>query len=83
MNSPNLHSEIGNPKITSALLRAFGVALIVLAGGRASEARHSDSVPVFHCTFGDDWDVNYDGWPDRWIRNSRRPSGPWRQEPDH
>jgi hypothetical protein len=65
MNSLNRQFGIAN-----ALVRAVVVALIVLAGGRASEARHSDSVPVFHCTFGDDWDVNYDGWPDRWIRKS-------------
>ena len=25
---------------------------------------------VFHCTFGEDWDVNYDGWPDRWVRKT-------------
>lgn len=28
-----------------------------------------DLVRVFACQFGDeDWDINYDGWPDRWAR---------------
>ncbi|MEX0610695.1 MAG: hypothetical protein WD229_01130 [Pirellulales bacterium] len=25
---------------------------------------------MFHCSFGEDWDVNYDSWPDRWIRKT-------------
>jgi hypothetical protein len=78
MTSPKPKSEIrdssklaaGNPKLASALLRALVATLIVLASGRASDARHSDSVSVFDCTFGDDWDVNYDGWPDRWVRRT-------------
>src|SRR4051794_7690852 len=49
---------------------AFLAAVIVLALARASDARQSDSVTVFHCGFGDDWDVNYDGWPDRWDRKT-------------
>ncbi len=51
-------------------LRALVAALIVLACARVGEAKPADSVQVFHCVFGDDWDVNYDGWPDRWVRKS-------------
>jgi hypothetical protein len=36
----------------------------------ANEARHVDAVTVFNCSFGEDWDVNYDGWPDRWVRKT-------------
>jgi hypothetical protein len=46
------------------------VWLILAGSGRADEARHPDAVPIFQCTFGDDWDVNYDGWPDRWVRKT-------------
>jgi hypothetical protein len=42
--------------------------LAVRAGGE--EGRHPDAVPVFRCTFGEDWDMNYDGWPDRWVRKT-------------
>ncbi len=41
----------------------------VLAGvAAAAEPRDDAAITVFHCTFGDDWDVNYDHWPDRWLR---------------
>jgi hypothetical protein len=70
MTSPNPKLEIRNPKSGRSLLSALIAALIVLASGLASDARHSDSVSVFHCTFGDEWDVNYDGWPDRWARRT-------------
>ena len=43
---------------------------ILSVNGVAEETRHPDAVPVFQCTFGDDWDVNYDGWPDRWVRKT-------------
>lgn len=28
----------------------------------------SDAIDVFHCAFDNTWDLNYDGWPDRWTR---------------
>jgi hypothetical protein len=31
-------------------------------------SRHPDAVEVFHCDYGRSWDVNYDGWPDKWHR---------------
>src|SRR3954447_22362428 len=49
---------------------ALALGLIVSVSVVAEEARHPDAVPVFQCTFGDDWDVNYDGWPDRWVRKT-------------
>ncbi|QDU91584.1 hypothetical protein Pla175_50140 [Pirellulimonas nuda] len=42
------------------------------AEGVRAPARPSDAVEVFHCGFDEAWDVNYDGWPDRW----RRAEGP-------
>lgn len=70
MNWVDPKSAIRIPQSVVTALRALVVALIVLAGARASDARHSDTVPVFHCVFGEDWDVNFDGWPDRWIRKT-------------
>lgn len=64
--SNNPQSAIRNPQLVCALLAAL---LAVLSPITAS-ARHSNSVSVFHCAFGDDWDVDYDGWPDRWVRKT-------------
>lgn len=49
---------------------ALVVGLILSVNVVAEETRHPDAVPVFQCTFGDDWDVNYDQWPDRWVRKT-------------
>src|SRR3954470_15429301 len=49
---------------------ALVAGLILAANVVAEEARHPDAVSVFQCTFGDDWDVNYDSWPDRWVRKT-------------
>src|SRR3954466_5394099 len=49
---------------------AVVAALILSAQGVAGDVRHPDAVPVFRCQFGDDWDVNYDSWPDRWVRKT-------------
>ena len=56
--------------LARVLCCAVFAALIVQGLARMSEARQSDSVTIFHCDFGDDWDVNYDGWPDRWDRKT-------------
>ncbi|HVT26935.1 MAG TPA: hypothetical protein VHE81_02845, partial [Lacipirellulaceae bacterium] len=34
------------------------------------EGRQTDAVTVFHCAFGDNWDINYDAWPDHWVRKT-------------
>jgi len=46
------------------------ILLIVTSAALGGEGRPSDIVTVFHCTFGKEWDVNYDNWPDRWERKS-------------
>ena len=46
----------------------ISAGVIVPSMATAGEARHANAVGVFHCTFGEDWDVNYDHWPDRWVR---------------
>src|SRR4051812_1730413 len=58
------------PQAACGAACAVIVGLILAANVVAEEARHPDAVPVFRCTFGDDWDVNYDGWPDRWVRKT-------------
>jgi hypothetical protein len=35
-----------------------------------SEDRPADATEVFHCDFDETWDVNYDHWPDRWVRKT-------------
>src|SRR3954470_11178417 len=54
-------------------LRAVGVvavALILSLSAAAGEQQYPDAVTVFRCGFGEDWDVNYDQWPDRWVRKT-------------
>ena len=61
---------VAKPQAMRAAMNALIAGLILSANVVAEEARHPDAVPVFQCTFGDDWDVNYDGWPDRWVRKT-------------
>ncbi len=77
MNSCKPQSEIRNPKSLHAIVPtlcflfcALLVALILSAKVAAEEGRQTDAVTIFHCAFGDDWDVNYDAWPDRWVRKT-------------
>jgi hypothetical protein len=69
MNSANPQSAVHKPNF-AWLCRAILLALILSPPAVASDEPHPDAVNVFHCTFGDEWDVNYDGWPDRWVRKS-------------
>jgi len=32
------------------------------------EDRYPEASEVFHCTFDESWDANFNGWPDRWTR---------------
>jgi len=32
------------------------------------EVRYPEADMVFHCTFDESWDENFDGWPDKWTR---------------
>lgn len=68
MSHPNPQTAIRNPQ--SRLLGVLIAWLILSALAVASESPSVEAVNVFHCTFGDDWDVNYDAWPDRWIRKT-------------
>ncbi len=70
MRFANPQPAIRNPKSAWVILCTVFAALILSANVVAEETRHPDAVPVFQCTFGDDWDVNYDSWPDRWVRKT-------------
>src|SRR5262245_46050471 len=61
-------SCFGNRKWIRPLLQVLAALLVSVAAPLSVCAHLSDSVTVFKCAFGDDWDVNYDGWPDRWVR---------------
>lgn len=63
---PLIRLSLSKLQIVWALLSA----LILSAHAAAGDDRHSDAVPVFRCQFAENWDVNYDGWPDRWVRKS-------------
>ncbi|MCI0491966.1 MAG: hypothetical protein L0Z07_03400 [Planctomycetes bacterium] len=53
-----------------ALACAVALGAILPVAAAASDARHSDAVGVFQCGFDEAWDLNYDRWPDRWVRNT-------------
>ena len=52
------------------LFAAVLAAIIVSDLAQGGDARPADAVAVFQCSFGDDWDVNFDHWPDRWARKT-------------
>ena len=52
------------------ILLAWWAAAIVCDAALGGEGRPSDAVTVFECAFGDDWDMNFDRWPDRWVRKT-------------
>jgi hypothetical protein len=81
MKLPNPQSEIrGSTKLASGKTESwqhaiFGVCMLIATLilsplSSRGEAPPAEAVNVFHCTFGDDWDVNYDAWPDRWFRKT-------------
>jgi hypothetical protein len=70
MKRSNPQSAIPGTLWVPQLACAMIAGPFLLIAPVAALARHADSVPVFHCTFGDDWDVNYDVWPDRWVRKT-------------
>ncbi len=61
-----------NPQFSCAVVCvcALIASLILSPFAAAGESPHADAVNVFHCTFGNNWDVNFDRWPDRWIRKT-------------
>src|SRR5688572_7003310 len=50
-----------------AVLYALASFSIVPVPASAAE---DDAVSVYHCTFGEESDVNFDGWPDNWVRKT-------------
>src|SRR3954469_3641347 len=62
--------RLAKPQTVWAALCAVVAGLILSVNVVAEETRHPGAVPVFQCTFGDDWDVNFDQWPDRWVRKT-------------
>jgi len=42
--------------------------IVAGAAEAPSEVRYPEAAPVFHCTFGQEFDRNYDQWPDGWTR---------------
>jgi hypothetical protein len=80
MNLRSLQSAIRKPKLLSVFCAkplaawvsfcALVFGFILSAKVWAEEGQHADAVSVFRCAFGEDWDMNYDGWPDRWVRKT-------------
>jgi hypothetical protein len=52
------------------LLWALIASLILPAATACGEERADDAVSVFHCAFDQAWDMNFDRWPDRWVRQT-------------
>jgi len=74
MTSRNPHCRVPSrcrtPKSAEVTLCAAVASLIVATALRAGEVQYNDAVNVFHCAFGDEGDVNFDRWPDRWVRKT-------------
>jgi hypothetical protein len=52
-------------------LLAFGLVASWTVRAAATEVeRPADAIEVFHCAFDEPWDINFDKWPDRWVRKS-------------
>ncbi len=49
---------------------ALSASLILPAAAAYGDERAADAVSVFHCTFDEAWDMNFDRWPDRWVRQT-------------
>jgi hypothetical protein len=72
MNLANPQSAIRNPQSMRLLVGVYALlaALILSPLAAHGEGLPAEAVNVFHCTFGNDWDVDYDAWPDRWFRKT-------------
>jgi hypothetical protein len=49
---------------------AFLGCAIVSGTANGGEDHDADAVKVFQCTFNEEWDINFDGWPDKWVRST-------------
>ena len=45
-------------------------SIVAAPAWAASEDRQEGAAEIFHCPFDQVWDVNYDAWPDRWVRQT-------------
>jgi hypothetical protein len=50
------------------LINGLTLLILIVTTAANSQSRHPDAVDILSCSFGRDWDVNYDDWPDRWKR---------------
>ena len=57
-------------QFSRAFIWACAASAILAGGATATEDRPADAVNVYHCTFGEEWDVNFDNWPDKWVRKT-------------
>jgi len=51
----------------------LGLWIIAAADAVPNDQRYAEAVVLLECGFEEDWDHNFDGWPDRWTR--RRGAG--------
>ena len=57
----------------ATLLKILALALAASTAVRTAAKdveRPADAIEVFHCAFDEPWDINFDEWPDRWVRKS-------------
>ena len=57
------------------MLHLASLLILAALASQASEDRHVDAVEIFSCDFAEDWDANFDNWPDQWKRH-RGPKWP-------
>ena len=51
-------------------LTALSLPLILADRTAADDAGSTDAFRVFECKFDEQWDEDFDGWPDRWVRRT-------------
>ena len=65
-----------NPQYSAPFLRAvvltcgFLSSASAFAAATTNDEHPPDAIEVFRCTFDENWDANFDLWPDRWVRQS-------------
>jgi hypothetical protein len=42
--------------------------ILAISPSAPNEGRYPEAVETFACGFEADWDANFDGWPDNWVR---------------
>ena len=49
-----------------------GLLIVAATSLPTNQTRHPDAVEIFRCEFGENWDANFDSWPDHWTRRRGR-----------